>query len=203
MPAPRRRGCLPRRRRSPRSAPRASFSSRRERRRPGPDRPGADRLADLAHLLHQVSEPLMLSDLPPDLVQLGPRFQVDVDGLAADAPPHDSVVHPRTGRDPSVKAGRPRGLPLCSRWRAVSGTGAATVDHITATYRCTPVTPPHVLSRYSTTSLRWHRSAVGSLHSKTVRVRKMAGSTLSSMRRSAMSCRKASAYTLQGSCLFL
>jgi hypothetical protein len=28
----------------------------------------------------------MLSDLPPDLVQLGPRFQVDVDGLAADAP---------------------------------------------------------------------------------------------------------------------
>jgi len=63
------------------------FPSRRERRRPGPDRPGrADRLADLAHLLHQVSEPLMLSDLPPDLVQLGPRFQVDVDGLAADAP---------------------------------------------------------------------------------------------------------------------
>ena len=63
------------------------FPSRRERRRPGPDWPGrADRLADLAHLLHQVSEPLMLSDLPLDLVQLGPRFQVDVDGLAADAP---------------------------------------------------------------------------------------------------------------------
>jgi hypothetical protein len=28
----------------------------------------------------------MLSDLPPDLVQPGPRFQVDINGLAADTP---------------------------------------------------------------------------------------------------------------------
>ena len=48
-------------------------------------RPGrAHRLADRAHLLHQVSEPLVLGHLPARLVQLWPGPQVHVDGLAAD-----------------------------------------------------------------------------------------------------------------------
>src|SRR6185437_7889792 len=75
-----------RRRRSPRAAPRAPpLPSRREGPGAGRCPPGrADRLAHLAHLLHQVSEPLMLCHLPLRLLQLRPRLQVHVHRLAAD-----------------------------------------------------------------------------------------------------------------------
>jgi hypothetical protein len=49
----------------------------------GPGR--ADRLAHLAHLLDQISEPLVPGHLPLGFLQLRPGFQVHVHGLAADA----------------------------------------------------------------------------------------------------------------------
>jgi hypothetical protein len=59
------------------------FPSGRRGRRAG-CRPGcADRLADLAHLLHQRGEPPVLGHLPLGFVQLRPRFQVHVHRLAA------------------------------------------------------------------------------------------------------------------------
>jgi hypothetical protein len=62
------------------------FPSRREGRRPGLHRPGrADRLAHLAHRLHQRGEPLVLGHLPLGFRQLRPGPQVLVHRLAADA----------------------------------------------------------------------------------------------------------------------
>jgi len=59
------------------------FPSRRRGRCAGHRSLRADRLADGAHLLHQVSEPLVLGHLPARLVQLRPGFEVHVHRLAA------------------------------------------------------------------------------------------------------------------------